>query len=103
MRMYQNDLLPELVVRLADDNGPVDLTAASAIRVIGVQNSEVVFDRSVTGSADGIVNMPWEAGDTDETGRIRLEVVVTWNPSKPQTFRVEETVDVKANYASAVV
>lgn len=98
MKMYRGDLKPDLVISCTDDGEPVDLTTAVTVRVIGVRNGVTVFDRAVTGTADGKVTMEWQAADTAETGRILVEAEVTWPGDKPQTFRPGEAVDVVADY-----
>lgn len=92
MRIKRGDLLPALTATLTDTIAgvvtPVNLTTATSIRVIGRRESATVnlFDRAVTGGADGKVTMAWQAGDTSVSGRIYIEVEVMWPGSKPQTF-----------------
>lgn len=100
MRMYRGDLKPDLTITCSDDGQPVDLTTAVGVRVIGVRGSIVAFDRTVTGGADGVVTMEWQAEDTATPGRLLVEVEVMWPGSKPQTFRpASNAVDIVADYA----
>lgn len=104
MRMFRGDLKPDLELTLTDGKPatPVDLTGATAIRVIGRKNSAVLFDRAPTelsGAAEGVVVMEWQPADTAETGRVYVEVEVTWPGGKPQTFRSGSVVDINADYA----
>lgn len=99
MKVYRGDLLPDLVIGISDGDGnAVDLTAATSIHVIGVRDREVVFDRSASGDAQGNVTMEWQAADTDQTGTIHLQVRVIWAGDKPQTFPVDEPVEVAGSY-----
>lgn len=107
-KMYQNDLKPDYVVQLTDVDPDgtiteVDLTTATAVRVIGVLVptggvAEDKFDRPAT-SADsgGLVMMEWEVGDTDTLGLLSTEVEVMWPGDKPQTFRPPELVQILAD------
>ena len=97
MRMYRGDLEPDLVVTCYDDTTPVDLTGASSMKIIGSRDGMVLFSRPVTGTAEGLITMSWEAGDTAEVGRIQVEVEVTWPGSRPQTFRPPQVVEVVAD------
>lgn len=99
MKLYRNDLKPDLVVTLTDGGTPINLTTATSVRVIGVKSGATLFNRTTTGTSAGVVTMPWEVGDTDEAGRIYVEVEVTWPGNKPQTFRPHEVVDIVADYA----
>lgn len=86
MHVKQHDLLPALVADLAGDTGPVDLTAATSIKVIGTQRGVALFSRTATGTSGGVVTMQWQTGDTANIGPINVEVEVTWPGSKPQSF-----------------
>jgi len=84
--------------RRGSDGGVVlDLTTATSIRVIGIMGATEIFDRAVTGSALGVITMPWQTTDTDAVGRIVVETEVTWPGAKPQTFRPNETVEILAD------
>lgn len=114
-RMFQNDLKPDYSTLLTDveldDEGepiestrtPVDLTTATAVRVIGVltvtnQAPVEKFDRlASTIDSEGHVTMEWVAGDTDTVGLIGTEVEVMWTGAKPQTFRPPELVQIVAD------
>lgn len=98
MKMYRGDLKPDLQVNCTDDGVPVDLTTANSIRIIGMRGGTELFDRTVTGTSGGVVTMEWEAADTSETGRISVEVEVTWPGSKPQTFRPASVVEVVPDF-----
>ncbi len=93
MRIKRGDLLPALTATLTDTpaggvTAPVNLTTATGIRVIGRRAGATVnlFDRAATGSAAGVVTMPWQAADTAIVGRIWVEYEVTWPGAKPQSF-----------------
>jgi hypothetical protein len=98
MRMYRGDLEPDLVVTCYDGETPVNLTGASSIRVIGARlNGTLLFSRPVTGTAQGVVTMPWQVTDTATEGEIVIEVEVTWPGARPQTFRPGERVSIRAD------
>lgn len=99
MKMYRNDLKPDLELTLTDGTTPVDLTVATSVRVIGIKDGVILINRTVTGTAEGVVTMQWQAADTAKVGRIEVEVEVTWPGSKPQTFRPASAVDIEADYA----
>lgn len=109
MNIYRNDLEPPLRIDLQtkvegtlDEYEPVDLTTATAVRVIGVDNTNTLaIDRSVTLTSGqklaGLVEMPWEAGDTDTVGTLKFEVEVMWPGNRPQTFRPQAAVKIVAD------
>jgi hypothetical protein len=82
----QGDTAPSLQSTLTDNGATVNLTTATAIRVIGSQNGVTLFTRTTTGSSVGVVDMPWQTGDTAALGPIRVEWEVTWPDGKIQTF-----------------
>src|SRR6478609_5774301 len=82
----RNDTAPSLQSTLTDNGAVVNLTTASAIRVIGSRDGVVLFDRTVTGNSSGVVDMPWQSGDTAYLGPIRVEWSVDWPDGKTQTF-----------------
>ncbi len=98
MKIHRGDLLPDLVLGITDDGEPVDFTVASSIHVIGIRNRVVIFNRAAVGDAAGNVTMAWQPTDTASTGQIRLQVRVVWPGNKPQTFTVEEDIDVLPSY-----
>ncbi len=87
-QIKRGDNLPDLVADISGDQGPVDLTSATQIRVLGVRNGDLVIQQTagVTGSAEGVVTMPWPDGSTDVAGLIGFEFEVTWPGGKKQTF-----------------
>ena len=100
MRMYRNDLKPDLVITLRDDNGPVDLTAATSTRVIARRDGTVLFTRAAASvTALGVVTTLWQTADTSVVGTIDVEVEVTWPGTKLQTFRANNVVEVVADFA----
>lgn len=109
LTMYTGDLEPDLEVTLSSSDGPVDITTAVSTRIIGrrlvSKNPDVyeeVFDRAPTSTAvvgdTSVVTMAWVAGDTDDIGRIQVEVEVTWPGARPQTFRADGGVDVRRDF-----
>lgn len=102
MIVYRGDLLPDLKVALVDDDGPVDLSTASTVTLIGARGDAIVFSEDVVGGADGIVTLPLQAAWTADLGTIYLEMRVVWPTNKPQTFKVVETVDVRRTFHEAI-
>lgn len=114
-RMYTNDLKPDYRALLVDvdEDGlttPIDLTAATSVRVVGVLIDPVtgvrgetpIFDRPATSvTAGGEVVMEWQAGDTAAVGWIATEVEIMWPGSKPQTIRPPEVIDVRDDFGGA--
>lgn len=84
-RIKRGDTLPSLVIDLSGDAGPVDLTAATQIKVLGVRDGSVAVNRSADGDAAGAVTMDWTT-ETAAAGLIGFEVEVTWPGGKKQTF-----------------
>jgi hypothetical protein len=102
MRMYTGDLEPDLQVTLSSADGPVDITTASSVRVIGKRDDTIIFDRApdatdIVGDTS-VVTMEWVDGDTDDIGRITVEVEVLWPGVRPQTFRANGGVDVLRDF-----
>lgn len=107
-KMYQGDLKPDYSVALTDVSAAgvvteVDLSTATAVRVIGVLVppggvAEPLFDReATTTNSDGLVTMEWVDGDTDDLGLVSTEVEVMWTGDKPQTFRPPELIQILAD------
>jgi hypothetical protein len=99
MRMATGDLEPDLEVTLYG----VDATTASSIRVLGRRaDNDIIFDRAPTTTtlvgSDTKVTMAWVDGDTDDRGRIQIEVEVTWPGVRPQTFRPDGGVDLYTDF-----
>lgn len=101
MTMYTGDLKPDMEVTLTAAD-PVDLTLATAVRIIGQRDGETIFDRppsttEVVGDTS-VVTMVWQDGDTDEPGVIDVEVEVTWPGPRKQTFRARGGVNVAPDF-----
>lgn len=106
-RRYTGDLEPPLVVTLSASD-PVNITTASSVRVIGRdRTNDIIFDRAPTDTDvvgdTSVVTMDLQAGDTDEVGRIQVEVEVMWPGSRPQTFRASGGIDVVEDFDLADV
>ena len=76
-RLKRGDQLPDLVIQVSSELGPVDVSDASRVRVLGQRHGQIVIDRDAQGSSDGVVTMPWELSDVG-VGVIGFEVEVTW-------------------------
>jgi hypothetical protein len=74
VRIKRGDLKPDLTIDVSALAGvTVDLSAAAVI-VNGVRGGLLAISRSATGSAQGLVTMPWEPTDTAVAGWIGFEV-----------------------------
>jgi hypothetical protein len=99
LEMRRGDLKPDLKVDVIDELGLVNFTLATAVRMIGVLNGVVLFDRPATSTDLGVATMAWQTGDTDEPGTITVEVEAMWSGGKPQTFRTLNKVRVLPDLA----
>ena len=88
LRLKRHDTAPDLRATLTDNGTPVDLTTATQIRVIGAHDTDlnVHFSRIVTGTAEGVVVMPFQAADTAVPGLLNVEIECTWPNGSVQTF-----------------
>jgi hypothetical protein len=88
----KGSLLPSFTCDLTSGGAVVDLTPATQpVHVILWRNNVLLRDASVTITAptelsNGVVTMPWQAGDVDTVADLYVEVVVTWPGAKPQKF-----------------
>lgn len=75
-----------LICRNEDGKAP-DFTEAEEILLTAVlQGGAPWWEREVTGDANGIITMPWQAGDTDTLRTFFLKVKVTWGTNQVQYF-----------------
>lgn len=97
MRMVQGSTEPSLQVTLTGETGPVELSTATKVEVRGELHDTQLFRREVPGplADDGLVDMLWVDGDTDQPGRIWVDVLVTWPGDRLQWFRSADVVDVE--------
>lgn len=86
MRLKRGDTAPPLRANLTDGGTPIDLTAASGIRVIGKRRGMTLFARTVTGTDQGVIQMPWGDSDTQLAGVLQVEIEVTWPGGTIQSF-----------------
>ncbi len=88
MRIKRGDTLPALVINLTDGDVAVNLTSATAVKVIGKRGTVAAFtDTNPTrDNPAGKVTHTWLAAETAIAGRIAVEVEVTWPGGAPQTF-----------------
>ena len=78
-RWKRNDTLPDMVIYCFDDQGRrPDLTVASEVRVITRNRGVPLWEKVVTGDADGKVSVPLTSTDTGTTGTFAAKVKVTW-------------------------
>lgn len=102
-KMKRGDLAPELRVRIITADPAFDPQAIVSARVIGAHDGEVIFDRPaadiVTINGGVEVTMAFEAADTDQTGKIIVEVELMWPGGKPQTVRSDNFILISPDLA----
>lgn len=88
----QGDTAPALVALLVEnsDGSAVDLTAASAVRIIVGRHRDTgtpIIDAActITDAAAGEVTYSWQTGDTADPGRYDVEYEIAWNDGTYQT------------------
>jgi hypothetical protein len=88
----QDDLLPVFRVQLLDGTNPVDLTSATAVRLMlsnraqGLKVDALMTPLAQEGDTLGMVEYEWQEGDTDTIGSFNGEIQVLWPGQLPQTF-----------------
>ena len=90
--MKTGDLVPALVLVVADEDHIADMRDVTAWRIRGAVDGLLVLDVvpdsvSIDGGAPwaAALTYAWQAGDTDRVGLMRIEVTATW-ATGPQTF-----------------
>lgn len=92
MTIKQHDTAPAVSITCTGDAGPVDLTTATQVKIIGSLEGLVLFADVTTGTDEGVVTRAWfpgdvdTAGDTATSGTILVEVEVTWPDGTVETF-----------------
>ena len=88
----RGDRKPDLTLTVTNAGAPVDLTSASAVRLlIRAKNDRSggapYLDVALAGRpANGVLTYAWGASDTATAGSYDVEVEVTWPGSLKQTF-----------------
>lgn len=83
LQVKQGDTLPALTIPTG-----VDLSAATAVRVVGVRAGLRIIDRDLDDGvtkAGQIITMAWQTADTSLPGLIAFEAIATL-PGGEQTF-----------------
>lgn len=83
----RGDTAPPLTAVLSSNGAPLDLTAASAVRLIIAADSGslVLGPISIDDAAGGEVSYEWSPGDTDTAGEYRVEFEIVWGDGTVQT------------------
>lgn len=81
--IIEGDLEPDMPMSVG-----VSVVGASSVRMRWRKPSGAVstVDLTIITAASGELRRVWEAGDTDEVGVHRCQVVVTWSTGEVQTF-----------------
>src|ERR1051326_1398882 len=82
------DLYEPLEIDGADASGAVNLTDATSVQMRWKKpdGTTSLVDLVIIDAPTGRVKKVWSAGDTDQVGVHRAQVVVTWPTAEPQTF-----------------
>jgi hypothetical protein len=82
----QHDNYPSLVLTLTDQNGPINLSTATTVKLILKSGTTTITGTcNITTPTSGIVTYVWAAGDTSVVGTYDGEVEITWNTGKIET------------------
>lgn len=90
--LKRGDTKPDLTITLRDGDTPINLTTATAVKVIAKRErvgggTDPVFNRAATSAnSSGVVTMLWQTADTATPGTLLIEVEVTWPGPYTQTF-----------------
>jgi len=82
----QHDNYPPLVLTLTDQNGPINLSTATTVKLILKSGTTSITGNCViTTPTSGIVTYNWGGSDTAVVGTYDGEVEITWNTGKIET------------------
>lgn len=91
--MKTGDLEPPWIIDISDDGNQANLNGVVSWRFVGSLNGVVVF--TDTGPAHVVdplvtyraaVSHTWVAGETDDPGTMRGEIIAVWPSGREQTF-----------------
>lgn len=91
----QGDTEPALVLYLEDRYGLIPSLSGKSIKFWGWSHASPIYDwlqdrdGSVYDASQGAVQMPWEAGDTDEAGTFHAEVELVSSGGRIETYPAE--------------
>jgi len=92
----QHDTWPALRATLTDQDGPINLTTATAIKLIMKGTAVTVTGNcTVTDAPNGIVTYTWATGDLNTADTYNLEFEITWNTGKVETVPNDSYLTVK--------
>lgn len=84
--LKQHDLFPSLQATLSDDNGPIDLSTATGVKLLMRTGGTLVSGAcTIVDARNGIVRYDWARGDTDTVGEYNVEFEITWPTALPET------------------
>jgi hypothetical protein len=97
----QNDFGVPIRATLSDENGVVDLTAATVVRLLmhGTKTqTELAFTAAVEGTpTDGRVIYTWQAGDLSVADTYRAEFEVAFGGSALVTFPSDDYAEIEVD------
>lgn len=92
--MKVDDTAPPLTVQLVNNNGPIDLTPATRVRLlIWDQDNNVKVDAECVIDDDpetGRLSYQWQEGDTDTAGLFDFEFVIAWQDLTVESIPKDE-------------
>lgn len=83
--MKENDLLPEIQYQLTDSAGPIDLTGATVLFIMSVDEgtpNKVAAAATIVTPSTGMVKYTWAGTDTDTPGTYHAEWEITISGKK---------------------
>ena len=91
-KWMQGDTKPDMVIECFDGDGRrPDLTAADLVKVIVSQRGEVKWERTVTGTENGVVTVELQDSDTATAGTYFVKVYAVWPDGSRQHYPPADT------------
>lgn len=82
----QHDTWPPLQATLTDQDGPINLTNATAVRLIMKGSTVTVTGGcTVVDPVNGVVSYAWAVGDLAVADNYQVEFEITWNTGTIET------------------
>jgi hypothetical protein len=83
----QGDTSPPMVIDCFNGNGQrAPLDEADLVKVVVSQRGNLIWERTVTGTADGVVTVPLQSGDTDTPGTFYVKAYAEWPDGTRQHY-----------------
>ncbi len=83
----QGDSAPAVDLQCGKGGQPVDISPATAVEIrAALPSGPASHELTSPFPSNGLVHWVWEAGETDEVGKAKFVVIVTWGDGRKQTF-----------------